>query len=88
MHITYFTIATSVLWSSVVFLIFYVLRRKRIVLEACSLSGIIVLYLFCMIRLFVPLEFSWTRMLYGGKWFNQLNDFVQTQVPVFRWSFQ
>ena len=87
MHITYFTIATSVLWSSVVFLIFYVLRRKRIVLEACSLSGIIVLYLFCMIRLFVPLEFSWTRMLYGGKWFNQLNDFVQTQVPVFSLEF-
>lgn len=83
MHVTYFTIAMSVLWSSVVFLIFYLLRRKNIVLEVCSVSGIVALYLFCMIRLFVPLEFPWTRMIYGGKWFNQFNDFVQTQVTLF-----
>lgn len=84
MQISFFTIGMSVLWSSIVFLLFYILRRKNIVLEVCSLSGIILLYLFCMIRLVVPIELPWTQVLYGGVVLNRYNDFMEKRVILFQ----
>lgn len=66
MHITFFTVWMTVLWSSILILIFYVLRTKYKLIDICSVSGVIVLYLFCMIRMIIPVEFPWTKIIFGG----------------------
>ena len=67
MLITEYSIWMTVLWSSVFILLFYILRKKSILLDICSVSGVIVLYAFCMIRMVVPAEFSWTKVISGGE---------------------
>lgn len=67
MLITEYSIWMTVLWSSVLILLFYILRKKSILLDICSVSGVIVLYAFCMIRMVVPAEFSWTKVISGGE---------------------
>ena len=61
MDITFFSVWMTVLWSSILILIFYVLRTKYQLIDIYSVSGVIVLYLFCMIRMVIPVEFSWTK---------------------------
>lgn len=76
MQITIFTIGMTVLWSSVLIVLFYFLRKRSVLLEVCSVSGVILLYLFCLVRLAVPVEFPWSRMIYGGAWYNRYNEFM------------
>lgn len=75
MYITFFSVCMAVLWSSILILIFYVLRTKFKLIEVCSVSGVIVLYLFCMIRMVVPVEFPWTKIIFGGTLYNRIYYF-------------
>lgn len=75
MHITFFSVWITVLWSSILILIFYVLRTKYQLIDICSVSGVIVLYLFCMMRMVIPVEFSWTKVLFGGTLYNKIYYF-------------
>ncbi len=75
MYITFFSVCMAVLWSSILILIFYVLRTKYKLIEVCSVSGVIVLYLFCMIRMAVPVEFPWTKIIFGGTLYNRIYYF-------------
>lgn len=75
MHITFFSVWMTVLWSSILILIFYVLRTKYQLIDICSVSGVIVLYLFCVIRMVIPVEFSWTKVIAGGVLYNKIYYF-------------
>lgn len=75
MHITFFSVWMTVLWSSILILIFYVLRTKYQLIDICSVSGVIVLYLFCMIRMVIPVEFPWIKILFGGTLYNRIYYF-------------
>ncbi len=63
------------MWSSILILIFYVLRTKYQLIDICSVSGVIVLYLFCMIRMIIPVEFPWTKIIFGGELYNRIYYF-------------
>lgn len=75
MHITFFSVWMTVLWSSILILIFYVLRTKYQLIDICSVSGVIVLYLFCTIRMLIPVEFPWTKIIFGGALYNRIYYF-------------
>lgn len=75
MDITFFSVWMTVLWSSILILIFYVLRTKYQLIDICSVSGVIVLYLFCMIRMIIPVEFPWTKVIAGGTLYNRIYYF-------------
>lgn len=75
MQITFFSVWMTVLWSSILILIFYVLRTKYKLIDICSVSGVIVLYLFCMIRMIIPVEFPWTKIIFGGTLYNKIYYF-------------
>ena len=75
MDITFFSVWMTVLWSSILILIFYVLRTKYQLIDIYSVSGVIVLYLFCMIRMVIPVEFSWTKVIAGGTLYNRIYYF-------------
>ena len=80
MQITIFSIGMTILWSSILILVFYMLRKKSILLEACSVSGVLILYLFCAVRLMIPIELPWTKEVFGGEIYNRIYDVVRYEV--------
>ena len=48
---------------------------KYQLIDICSVSGVIVLYLFCVIRMVIPVEFSWTKVIAGGTLYNRIYYF-------------
>ena len=80
MQITIFSVWMTILWSSILILIFYALRKKLVLLDVCSVSGVLILYFFCIIRLMIPIELPWTKELWGGEIYNRVYDVVRYEV--------
>lgn len=80
MQITIFSVWMTILWSSILILIFCVLRKKLVLLDVCSVSGVLILYIFCIIRLMIPIELPWTKELWGGEIYNRVYDIVRYEV--------
>ena len=80
MQITIFSVWMTILWSSILILIFYVLRKKQVLLDVCSVSGVLILYIFCIIRLMIPIELPWTKEVWGGEIYNRVYDVVRYEV--------
>ncbi len=80
MQITIFSVWMTILWSSILILIFYALRKKLVLLDVCSVSGVLILYIFCIIRLMIPIELPWTKEVWGGEIYNRVYDVVRYEV--------
>ena len=80
MQITIFSVWMTILWSSILILIFYVLRKKLVLLDVCSVSGVLILYIFCIFRLMIPIELPWTKEVWGGEIYNRVYDVVRYEV--------
>lgn len=63
MQITIFSVWMTFVWCSIFIVLCYILRKRSVLLNLSSMTGIIILYLFCLIRLVVPVE------LHGRKWY-------------------
>ena len=82
MQMTIFSVWMTILWSSILILLFYGLRKKSILLEVCSVSGVLILYMFFIIRLLIPIEFSWTKEVWGGWIYNWVYNAVRYEIKV------
>lgn len=65
-----FSVLMTIWWSSVLIVLFYFLRTRTGLLHVCSISTVILLYLFCAIRIVLPIELSWTYVVSGGEVYN------------------
>lgn len=74
MEISFFSVLMMILWSSILIALFYFWRTKTGLLHICSISTVILLYLFCAIRIALPIEFPWTRVVSGGTVYNTIHD--------------
>lgn len=63
MKVTFFSFTMSVLWSSLLIALYSILRKRRRMIDACSVSGILMLYVFCIIRMTVPVEFNKVKVV-------------------------
>ena len=72
MQITIFSVWMTFVWCSIFIVLCYILRKRSVLLKLSSMTGIIILYLFCLIRLAVPVELPWTKMVSGGSLYNFL----------------
>ena len=82
MQMTIFSVWMTILWSSILILLFYGLRKKSILLEVCSVSGVLILYIFFIIRLLIPIEFPWTKEVWGGWIYNWVYNAVRYEIKV------
>lgn len=57
-------------------------REISILLDVRSVSGVLVLYLFCAIRLMIPIELPWTKEVSGGELYNKVYDMIRYKIPV------
>lgn len=80
MQVTEYSICMTVLWSSILISVFYLLRKKAHLISVCSISGVIILYIFCLVRMFVPVEFPWTRVVSGGNVYNFFYKIIHHRV--------
>lgn len=72
MQITIFSVWMTFVWCSVFIVLCYILRKRSVLLNLSSMTGIIILYLFCLVRLAVPVELPWTKVVSGGSLYNFL----------------
>lgn len=63
MQITIFSVWMTFVWCSIFIVLCYILRKRSVLLNLSSMTGIIILYLFCLIRLAVPVD------CHGRKWY-------------------
>ena len=50
MQITIFSVWMTFVWCSIFIVLCYILRKRSVLLNLSSMTGIIILYLFCLIR--------------------------------------
>ena len=58
----------------------YACRRRSILLNLCSVTGIILLYFFCLVRMVVPMEFPWTIPVSGGGIYNHIYQIIHRKL--------
>lgn len=63
MKITVFSVLMAIQWSSALTILFSLLRKNRKLLDICGVSGVIFLYLVCAVRLLIPIEVPWVRVI-------------------------
>ncbi len=67
-----FSVLMTILWSSVLITFFSFLRTRTKLLHICSISTVILIYLFCAIRLAFPFEVPWAHVVSGGAVYNRI----------------
>lgn len=82
MKITFFSIAMSIIWGSALMVLFTILRKRSKLIDICSVSGIIVLYIFCAVRMMVPVELPWVKVIPAETLFNALHLAIRKEVSV------
>ena len=70
----------SVLWGSALIIFFSQLRRRRRFIDICSITGIVILYVFCAVRILVPIELPWTVVVPVKSIYNPLFDALRYSV--------
>lgn len=72
MRANIFSVLMTILWSSVLITFFSFLRTRTKLLHICSISTVILIYLFCAIRLAFPFEVPWAHVVSGGAVYNRI----------------
>lgn len=80
MLLTSYSMVMAVLWSSVFIIIISILRKNYHFLDISSVYGMVVLYLFCLARMFIPVEFSWTKIIEPTGIYNNIFLFFTKEV--------
>lgn len=68
-----FSVLMTILWSSVLISFFAFSRTRTKLLHICSISTVIMLYLFCAIRLVFPVEVPWAHVVSGGAVYRRIH---------------
>ena len=81
MKITFFSVVMSILWGSALMLIFAALRKKKNLTDICSVTGIVILYVFCAVRMLIPIELPWVIVIPNESIYNPLYRAVRYVLP-------
>ncbi len=80
MKITFFSVVMSILWGSILILLFSLLRKKKSLTEVCSVTGMVILYVFCAVRMLIPIELPWVMIIPNKTIYNPLYDAIRYRV--------
>lgn len=61
MDITFFSFFMSILWSSILIIAIYLCRKTHLYIYHFGVTSLVLLYLFCVMRMVLPLDFTFTR---------------------------
>lgn len=72
MQITFFTLFMSVVWGSLLIAFSYFCRKKHFFIRQFGIASLLLLYLFSVLRMVIPYELPFTRMIQMKGVFNRL----------------
>lgn len=72
MQINLFSVLMAVLWSSFLTAFIYISRKNPLMIKLFGVSSLMVLYLFCLMRIVFPLEFSFTQVIPSRWLYNRM----------------
>lgn len=84
MQVSLFGIIMTIMWSSLLIVVLYFFRKKLLFLEVCSVTGVISTYMFCALRLLLPIEVPWTRVINGGPLWNGIQKCIGYEIIYLR----
>lgn len=82
MEFTVYSLIMTVLWSSLLIILYSLLQRNHRFLDMFSVSGVILLYMFCVVRMFVPFEFPWVTVVCSDRILNTMHAFLYMDVTL------
>lgn len=80
MQITFYSVMMTVFWSSILVILFSLLQKNHHIIDVCNIYGIVLLYVFCVIRMFMPIEFFWTQIIPSTYIYNNLYHIFKKEI--------
>lgn len=62
-------------------LVFSALRKKRQLIDICSITGVVILYVFCAIRMLIPIELPWVYVIPVEFFYNPVYTWIRYSLP-------
>ncbi|MCR4695603.1 MAG: M56 family metallopeptidase [Pseudobutyrivibrio sp.] len=87
MGVTEFSIVSTIIWSSIIIVAMSLLRTKYRFVNICGASGMVLLYLFCGIRMLVPIDFPWTVCFNSPVIYNKLHECLNIEIIINNFHF-
>lgn len=89
MSISVFSVLMSILWSSLVIFLLYYGFKKRVLIRKFGMVSVLMMYLLCAIRLLIPIELPFVKIITLEKTFSKVYDFLFLQdFYIGKFSFQ
>ena len=76
MQISFFSFYMAIAWSSVLIIIIYLCRKTRFFIQQFGVMSLLLLYIFCVMRMAVPLEFTFTKGLFARGAFSTIYESI------------
>lgn len=86
MTTTLYSLAIAILWSSLFILALFVCRRSNRFIRLFGANALIILLVGCLLRLFLPVEFSFTKVITNQSLLNPLNDILYSTIQIGKYS--
>ena len=87
MHITLFSFVTAVLLSSLLIVVLYLSRKSAKTIRMLNFGYLACLYLFCLGRLFFPVELPFAAVICAPSLMNPLHDVNEANLPMMEGAF-
>ena len=75
MQITFFSVLMCVIWSGIFAITLIFFRRSFRILNYIGISNLLIMYLFCIFRLMLPVEFAPVKVIHAAFILNPVYDF-------------
>lgn len=82
MQVTFFSFCMAAGWSSLLIVLVYFFRKKHLSIRFFSILGLVQLYLFCAIRILLPVELPFTKVIASRNIYTKIYRFVNTSFTV------
>ena len=72
----------SIILGNILIIVYTFMWKKSKLVDICSLSGIVLLYLFCVLRMFIPIEFPWVIVIPERHIYNFIYSVITMDVGI------
>jgi len=79
MQITFYSFLLSILWSNILIIFIFLGRKKHFFDKGFGIASLVLLYLFCTVRMLFPIDFKFTRGIGFKGFFTAFYDIIYFQ---------
>lgn len=80
MYITVYSFFMAVFWASILTVALYAIRKHPVFIKRFGVFNVGLIYLFCIIRMLLPIEIGIAKIIYMTFFFNPMTDGLRSQL--------